>query len=73
MADHLRTGTDPQDVHAAFIRVLTNRVPYCRRPARGRAFLLRALEAQLLTEGPSFVGQPAPLRIPHAVGIPQGS
>src|SRR5690606_25007486 len=31
------------------------------------------LHPQLFTESPSLVGQPAPLRIPHAVGIPQGS
>ena len=34
---------------------------------------LGRLQPQLFAEGPPFVGQPAPLRIPHAVGIPQGS
>jgi hypothetical protein len=34
---------------------------------------LGRLHPQLLAEGPPFVGQPAALRVPHALGIPQGT
>lgn len=34
---------------------------------------LGRLQPQLLPERPPFVGQSAPLRIPHATGVPQGS
>lgn len=55
LAEHLREGTDPQAVHAAFTKILTERVPYqgdaTRDWSRAHPYILNHLAAHAALAG----------------------